>query len=198
MHQRLAEFMQRLAADVYPEERSSGHDHITHTMAREVVKFLPKGATVLDIGCGQGPALEWFKQEGFDATGTTLSLEDAKELESRGLKWFRADMHDLPFPDASFDCVWARHVMEHSIAPLFALFESHRVIKPNGILYVEVPSPDTSCCHHSNPNHYSVFGVEMWKALIVRTGFEILELRAINIETGAGPDTYFSFICRKK
>jgi SAM-dependent methyltransferase len=96
-----------------------------------------------------------------------------------------------------FDCVWARHVLEHSVIPFFVLHEFARVLKPGGILYAEVPSPGTDCRHEANPNHYSVLTCGMWLQLIQRAGFEILEVREIKLNTAAGPDIYHSIIARK-
>lgn len=194
--ERLAQFIDDRAKEVYPEPRTEGHDGITEAMAKEVCKFIAPGAYVLDVGCGQGPAMEWFAKNGFIARGITLGADDVAACQKKGLSVMQRDMHDLA-PYWQCDLVWSRHVLEHSIAPFFALHEFHRVLKPGGILYVEVPSPDTACCHESNRNHYSVMGCEMWKNLIVRAGFELLEVREIQLQTGAGPDVYFSIIAKK-
>lgn len=194
---RLAEFMQRIAADTYPEPRTQGHDHITESIAPEVAKFLQPGDWVLDVGCGQGPALEWFHKHGFEPRGIALNNGDVKHCTDLGFDVLFRDQNDIGYSDNTFECVWARHVIEHSIAPYFTLHEFHRVLVAGGILYVEVPAPDTSCRHETNQNHYSVMGIEMWKNLIVRSGFELLEVREIKLVTGAGPDCYFSLICKK-
>lgn len=194
---RLLQFLAQAAATAYPEPRSDGHDSITQTMAAEVVKYLQPGACILDIGCGQGPALAWFREHGYCATGTTLCKEDLKHCEAVGFNVLMADMHSLPVRDGRFDCVWARHVLEHSVAPFFALHEMHRALKPGGIIYVEVPLPGTSCHHEANPNHYSVLTPDMWQSLIARTGFELLKTVTINLETAAGPDVYFCVIACK-
>lgn len=196
--ERLAQFIKDRAAETYPELPSSGHSKITEEAAREVVKYLPKEATILDVGCGQGPALRWFKENGFVATGITTNDEDYRACEEQGFSVSKRDMHETQKLDGFFDCVWARHVLEHSVAPMFALWEMARVLRIGGILYAEVPSPDTACQHHTNPNHYSVMGHNMWMELIKRTGFEIMEARAINLITEAGADCYFSYICRKQ
>ncbi len=196
---RLTEFMQKVAADVYPEPRSEGHDAITVKMAPEVAKRLPKGALVLDVGCGQGPALEWFTNAGFHPVGIALGKEDVDACVAAGFDAQVCDQHDLSqFMDETFDCVWARHVLEHSIAPYWVLHEFHRVLVKGGTLYVEVPAPETSCNHALNKNHYSVMGLQMWLSLTDRAGFEIIEAREIRFPTEAGLDIYYSIICAKR
>jgi hypothetical protein len=68
------------------------------------------------------------------------------------------------------------------------------VLKPGGLLYLEVPAPDTGCNHQRNPNHYSVLGKSMWLELIRRAGFGESHVTDMNFTTGAGPDTYWGFI----
>src|ERR1035438_7930031 len=167
------QFMQDVAKTVYSEPRTPGHDQIIEMMAPKVAKLIPAHGTILDVGCGQGPALEWFKKAGFDIRGITLSQEDVDVCQKQGWNANLGDQNDLGlYYDAYFDCVWARHVIEHSIAPFWTLHEFKRVLICGGILYLEVPSPDTPCNHVANANHYSVLGHDMWLSLIQRSGFE--------------------------
>jgi SAM-dependent methyltransferase len=102
----------------------------------------------------------------------------------------------LDFPDATFDLVWCRHCLEHSIYPYFTLSQFARVLKPNSWLYVEVPAPDTACTHQLNGNHYSVLGKSMLGSLITRAGFVVDDVLDINFSTMAGPDTYWGYLAR--
>lgn len=194
---RLSDFLAARAAEVYPEPRTAGHDDLTARMAALVAPRLAPGASILDVGCGQGPALQWFTEHGFSPLGITLGEDDVAACISSGFRAERMDQNALAFPDGAFDCVWARHVLEHSPIPFFTLTEFARVLQPQGILYAEMPAPDTACAHQTNANHYSVFPASCWKSLIQRAGFEILAAREIKLETGAGPDVYFSFIAKK-
>jgi predicted SAM-dependent methyltransferase len=56
--------------------------------------------------------------------------------------WAEGD--DLPLEDNSQDFVLASHVMEHMPNPIKALFEWHRVVKPEGIIFLVIPQP-TAC-----------------------------------------------------
>lgn len=193
----ITDFLVKIAADTYPEPRSQCHDTITSKMIERVAPRIAPGGVVLDIGCGQGPALEWFRDHGFQAAGIALNPEDVRVCRERGLTVLQMDQNAMTFTNASCDAVWARHVLEHSIAPYFTLNEFSRVLRHGGILYVEVPAPDTSCQHETNQNHYSVMGANMWASLIKRAGFEIHEAGKVSFETPLGPDHYLSFICRK-
>lgn len=197
---RLESFMAARAAETYPEPVTSQHSEITAQMAALVAPLLPPGASVLDVGCGQGPALEWFKEHGHYPIGVTTNTADLRACEANGHEVYPVDMHAMSYRSfewCPFDCVWARHVLEHSVIPFFVLHEFARVLKPGGILYVEVPMPDTPCNHVANLNHYSVLGKDAWLCLIVRAGFELHEVREIGLQTMAGPDKYLSVIARK-
>ena len=188
----IPDFLTARRAEIYDEPRTPGHDTITAQMAAEVAKHLKPGASILDVGCGQGAALEWFRDHGFRPVGISANAAEVAVLRQRGFSAYVRDMHYLiPFYT---DCIWARHVLEHSPVPFYLLTEFRERLYRGGILYVEVPAPDTACHHEANPNHYSILGLEMWKSLIVRAGFTLLEIRRIDLATAAGPDTYFSLL----
>ncbi len=195
---RLQRFMEALKKDIYPEPLAEPHNSITRKMvskllARDEVKPRDK---VLDIGCGQGLALELFKEAGLDPTGITLG-EDYRACKTKGLNVYEMDQSFLEFEDREFDIVWCRHSIEHSIFPLFTLSEFHRVLKEAGLLYIEVPAPETSCHHERNQNHYSVLGKSMWVSLFSKSNFKNVYLFDINFQVPAGPDMYWSFLLRR-
>jgi SAM-dependent methyltransferase/uncharacterized protein YbaR (Trm112 family) len=49
------------------------------------------------------------------------------------------DSHDLPFEDQTFDGVIAQAVLEHVADPHRCVEEMHRVLKSDGLVYVEIP-----------------------------------------------------------
>ncbi len=190
--------LDRAEADSYPEPRCDLHDNITKEVATMILPIIPEAGTVLDIGCGQGPALEFFTTAGFNVRGITLNREDVSACIAKGFACYYGDQNDLSQFYGLIDLVWARHILEHSIAPFWTLHEFHQVLKPGGILYAEMPAPGTTSCHESNPNHYSVMGEQMWLNLIARAGFDITDARKMEFTTPNGKDHYFGFTCRRK
>lgn len=197
-HQRLDAFLAKLRADIYPETETQGHSTITAQMFQKLMQLYPapQGASVLDVGCGQGVGLQVFRDAGLSPLGVTLG-PDAEVCRAKGFDVAEMDLSFLDFEDGRFDMVWCRHALEHSIFPFFTLSEMARVLKPGGVLYVEAPAPDTACRHQTNPNHYSVLGKSMWLELIRRSGFPQTTVVDINLQTGAGPDTYWAFMQKK-
>src|SRR5207244_85927 len=115
-YRRLDAFLQKLRGDIYPEAPSSVHTSLSRQMFERLCGMFPlsPGAKVLDVGCGQGVALEIFRDAGFDPLGVTLG-EDAEVCRRKGLKVLEMDFAFLDFPDESFDLVWCRHALEHSV-----------------------------------------------------------------------------------
>jgi len=196
---RLEAFFSRIKEDTYPEPPTEPHLSITRKMFDYFInKFsLPQGARVLDIGCGQGLALELFKEKGLHPTGITLNETDASICREKGYDVFEMDQSFLDFEENTFDFIWCRHCLEHSVFPYFTLQEFFRILGAKGYLYAEVPAPDTGCNHQKNQNHYSVLGKSMWVSLMQRTGFLMMDSIDIDFEVPAGPDTYWAFILQK-
>jgi SAM-dependent methyltransferase len=191
-------FLNDRAGDVYPEVPSEPHLSITQSTIEDLHRdgLIGRDQRVLDVGCGQGIALEIFRQFGLRAVGVTLG-PDFATCRAKGFEVYQMDQNFMDFADDEFDFLWCRHVLEHSVAPLFTLAEYHRVTKPDGLVYIEVPAPDTSAHHENNPNHYSVFPASSWLALFSRVGFALERSIAINFTVPCGPDTYWSYLLRR-
>lgn len=196
---RLDRFLEKIKKDTYPEPPTEPHLSITTKMFDYFNNkyALSSNSKILDVGCGQGLALDLFTEKGFAPVGITLNDEDLSKCKQKGYEVYEMDQSFLTFRDEDFDFIWCRHCLEHSIFPYFTLSELFRVLKPRGYLYIEVPAPDTSCNHQTNQNHYSVLGKSMWIELIKHAGFYMLDALDISFEVPAGPDTYWAFIQQK-
>lgn len=195
---RLFSFLDSLHGDLYPETQSELHSNISRQVIERFVAdgTLRRGDRLLDVGCGQGVALALFRQHGIGAIGVTMG-EDYRVCRAAGFEVREMDFSFLDFEDASFDFVWCRHALEHSVFPLFTLHELRRVLKPGGRAYVEVPAADTVVGHENNPNHYSVLGLTMWLSLFGKAGFALVNKQDIVFRLKAGPDAYHSFLLRR-
>lgn len=75
---------------------------------------------------------------------------------------FHYDVHDLKFDDQSFDMAVCNAVLEHVEYPLKAISELYRILKPNGLVWVEVPFNQY---YHPSPNDYwrvTPEGIKIW------------------------------------
>lgn len=123
--------------------------HTTETLAQEnfsaqFMKLLNvhAGMKILDAGCGQGVlAVDIARHEDVHVTGVTIvPLEVKKSLKlakragvSSQTDFIEGDYHQLPFPDNSFDRVYAVETLSHAYDLKLALKELHRVLRPGGV-----------------------------------------------------------------
>ena len=169
-------------------EGNYGDMHRTYGF--EAIKLLEPyglaGKSVLDIGCGDGGTTRIFKEKGCTALGTCIKIEPLlqKAIDEAGIEVIECDQSFMPVKDNIFDFVFARHILEHSIMPYFTLSEYNRVLKTDGILFVEIPYPDTYAKPEKNPNHYSLLPLGMWRELFYRAGFEELYTDAVELRGG--------------
>ena len=97
---------------------------------------------ILDVGCGTGAILKRLgnpeKNVGIDLAPEAISF-----CRDRGLNNVRqGDICALPFADASFDAVICSSVLYHQWVSDVqgAIREMHRVLRPGGVLLINVPA----------------------------------------------------------
>ncbi len=108
------------------------------------------GATVLDVGCGDGtaaataaPLLPGHRIVGVDWSQDALRRASRRFAATGGeLSAVRGQLTDggLPFATASADAVLFSEVIEHLVDPDGALDEIRRVLKPGGHLMLSTPN----------------------------------------------------------
>ncbi|WP_299538290.1 class I SAM-dependent methyltransferase [uncultured Streptomyces sp.] len=106
---------------------------------------LRPGLSVLDVGCGPGTITADLAAR--VAPGVVTAVETHREILDRAaaaaaergltnLAFAVADVHELDFPDDSFDVVHAHQVLQHLGDPVRALREMRRVCRPGGVVAV--------------------------------------------------------------
>ncbi|KAI8944151.1 delta(24)-sterol C-methyltransferase [Xylaria longipes] len=98
---------------------------------------------VLDVGCGVGgPAQEMVKFTGCHVTGLNLSEYQVNHADnysksaglSHKLKFVHGDFMAMPFPDSSFDAVYAIEATVHAPSLQGVYSDIRRVLKPGGVV----------------------------------------------------------------
>jgi SAM-dependent methyltransferase len=105
-------------------------------IVHELLRNLPQGALVLDLGCGAGS----FDSDSGQFTVVRIDLERGA---FRAPNFAQADAATLPFAANCFDVVISNHSLEHFENLAGSLEEIGRVLKPSGALYVAAPDATT-------------------------------------------------------
>ena len=109
----------------------------------ESIELQRPGFSLLDAGCGSGGMLAQLHREfpGAELSGIDES-EHAIELcraRNTGAQLLRAGVHQLPFPDATFDVVLSLDVWVNAgVDDALAAHETHRVLRPGGKLILNL------------------------------------------------------------
>lgn len=145
------------------------------------------GGQLLEIGCGNGSALKFMKELGWQVEGVDFDPLAVEQARGHGLKVHLGSLEAQVFPDGQFDAVVARHVIEHVYDPARVLRECYRVLKPGGVLVLITPNAD-SWGHRrylqnwrglEPPRHLHIFNRTSLSELCSRAGFRVAQCRAI-------------------
>ncbi|MEM6526805.1 MAG: class I SAM-dependent methyltransferase [Chloroflexota bacterium] len=160
---------------------------------RMLLQFHPAAGRVLDIGCGRAIMLGQLQARGWEAVGTEIAPELAEAAQARGIDVFvQPDLQDCGFEAGSFDAVTMWHTLEHIANPTETLAEVFRILKPGGILLVEVPNLDSwqaattrgEWFHLDVPRHYWHYGTRTLLRALSAQGFEVVHTRTFSLEYG--------------
>lgn len=105
-------------------------------------RHLTKRGNYLDAGCGVGGWVVFLHEEGYTVAGIDEAPRTVRALTEYNpdLNVKIAPITRIPHPDASFDGVLAIGTLEYIEEQLpQALKEVHRVLKPDGWFFMEVP-----------------------------------------------------------
>ncbi len=126
------------------EERHWWYLALRRLVLQELDKALPVGACVLDAGCGAGGMMDALRrlQPDWLVRGVDIAEAALQQCRARGLAAVQmADVAALPFADESFEAVLCLDVLYHQqVDEALALHELNRVLKPNGVLVLNLPA----------------------------------------------------------
>jgi glycosyltransferase involved in cell wall biosynthesis/2-polyprenyl-3-methyl-5-hydroxy-6-metoxy-1,4-benzoquinol methylase len=97
-------------------------------------------AKVLEIGCAHGAFVALLRAAGFDATGLELSAATAAGARRRfDVPVVAGPIEAQNIPAESLDVIVLMDVLEHLHDPLDMMWRCLKLLKPDGLLYLQTP-----------------------------------------------------------
>lgn len=108
------------------------------------ISLLPKGSTILDVGCGGGIKSKYISDKGYKVLGIDFS-EKMIEIAKRhypGIDFLVMDMYELNKIDNKYDAVFAQASLLHikKSGAHEVLKNMYNLLNQNGLLYISVKS----------------------------------------------------------
>ncbi len=103
------------------------------------------GMSLLDIGCGEGFTMKYFRDKGWEVKGLDFSISGCRRHNPALQKYVvQGDIYRnidaLVAQRATFSCVTLVNVLEHVIDPVALIKKIRKLLKPTGLLVVDVPN----------------------------------------------------------
>lgn len=171
----------------------------------EVLRRLPAGADVLELGCGPGTAAATLAN-GRSYTGVDISAGQLAIARERlpGGTFLRGDFTRIALPAEAFDGVVSffvfNHVPRQEQAPMFA--QVFRWLRPGGRFMLSLGAADAPDAVQDDwlgvPMFFAGFEPDMNEHSLLAAGFEIeLSETRTEVEEGEGEATFHWVIARK-
>ena len=157
-----------------------------YDMALEIARVVKRGATVLDVGCGNGFIAHHL-------TGLLKSRViglDVTNFTSASIDYIPYDGRHFPVSDQSVDAVLLCYVLHHAHDAALVLNEVRRVLRKDGrvIVYEDNPSSwlDRAVCWSHNLQWQArtgrcTFQLESeWRETFSLSGFEVISQRSLS------------------
>ena len=184
--------------DYAREEQRAERDG--YFLARKFSRLLPRGGRLLEVGCGPGFLLRSLARFAprIEAEGVDISESGVRFARSLfGLRVHCGTLESAGFPDAGFDVILQKDLLEHVASPREHLKETARVLRPGGFLWLVTPNGDANLAPYAalarrspgrvpllDQGHLSFFRKEHLSLLLAACGFETLEFRNLKLIAG--------------
>ena len=94
---------------------------------------------LLDVGCNEGRSLGFYQGHGFSAEGLELNSKAAEVARRKGFIVYGSTLEGFS-TENKYDVIVLSNVLEHSLSPDTMLLHIHRLLKPNGQVWISCPN----------------------------------------------------------
>jgi 2-polyprenyl-3-methyl-5-hydroxy-6-metoxy-1,4-benzoquinol methylase len=113
-------------------------------LLKDIFKKIKK-PEILDIGCGEGFALKYFKKKNWNVTGLDYSIFGCKKHNPDVKDYIMVgdifdNLDNIKTKKKKYDVIWMDNVLEHILNPLQLLKTCYAVSRNNSVMLIEVPN----------------------------------------------------------
>jgi SAM-dependent methyltransferase len=152
-----------------------------------------KAGRILDVGCATGHFLSrFFHGGGWETWGVDLSKPAIIFAAAKNIRLHVGDTRSAKFPTGFFDVVTVLDTFYYFQEPLLELQEFKRILKPDGLLVIEVPLAGARLWRlttrlgeflgggkralFETNDHLFFYGTESLSRILVESEFVVLEM----------------------
>lgn len=161
---------------IYPEriipEATFGGPLATHLKRYHFAQLFCKDKVVLDAACGVGYGSYYLAEVARKVIGVDISEEAIgyakKHYQRDNIQFKIMDIHNLEFPNESFDIVCSFETLEHLDDPERFVSKVKHLLKDDGIFIVSTPQVKSTTYYPKNPYHKVEFSYKGLEDLLKR------------------------------
>jgi SAM-dependent methyltransferase len=163
-------------------------------LLQELVRRLPKGAEVLDAGCGAGVPVARYLSQFFDVTGVDFAEEQirlARQLVP-GAHFLCQDVTELTLADSRFDAICSYYAIIHIPRQEHRalVLNFHRMLKPCGFVLLCLGADDLEKDIEEDylgaRMYWSHYDAETNLNMVKECGFDVIWSRVVADATSPG------------
>jgi len=160
-------------------DRIQGPFYASGAREAALLKLVPRGLCVADVGCGTGlltlglaAVAEQVHAIDSSVRMVRLAREKLRRAGAANVTVRRANAEKLPFGDGALDAVFAFHLLRHLVRPAEVLGEFGRVVKSGGrVVLVELEPHGVRALRAATGSHHLGLPRETVRAALKRGGF---------------------------
>ena len=126
--------------------RTLSHKRTFRSIRRQLIGSTPnKRLQIFDYGTGDGFTAKFLSDyfTGSRVLTSDFHIDPPLVLNNTDVRYLRNDQLDFDSLGNEFDLIVCKHVLEHSLEPTNLVSTLYSLLRPNSILFVEIPSIDS-------------------------------------------------------
>jgi len=144
-------------------------------------EYIKPDSHILEVGCGPGILLKYMRERlkanyyGLEPSGTAVEL-----VRRDHMTCYQSTLEKFDSEPNVYDIIIASHVLEHFQNPDAAIEKIKYILKPNGLLLLEVPNilqpnPKKHLKNWFSKEHLSYFSKNKLEFILVNRKFKIIK-----------------------